>query len=290
MSDRSPGKPEVFRELREQLFRGDLLALTAGAPGEAAAGSGPEVIGVAMEIGFDTGTCLVLGLRDGTASVYLSSGGGSIGGQTHPHINAAARKLVETARAFVGLLPVIAEYPLPAEGRVRFSLFTTAGVHASEADEGDLMREEGELFPLFSAAHQIITGFRQVEAPERNDEPAYVNCLLTTLARGHATPVTLIQGVPPPDPTHLTSNAEDLRWIAKIGFALDRLSTQAIIGLILKEAGFRWFHLGTATGRIQVKLAAHDGESFSDVAFRVQRRRRQGRIELEIDVPDRERV
>jgi hypothetical protein len=65
----------------------------------------------------------------------------------------------------------------------------------------------------------------------------------------------------------LTSNAEDLRWIAKIGFALDRLSTQAIIGLILKEAGFRWFHLGTATGRIQVKLAAHDGESFSDVAF-----------------------
>jgi hypothetical protein len=289
MSHPSPGRPEVFTSLREQLFHGDLLALTGGAPGEAAPGTEPEVIGVAMEIGFDTGTCLVFGLRDGSASVYLSSGGGSIGGQTRPHINAAAKRLVERARPLLGRLPKVAEYPLPADGRVRFSLFTTAGVHASEADERDLMREEGELFPLFAAAHEIITGFRQIEAPEPKNEPAYVNCLLTTLARGHARSVTLRKGTPPPDPTHLTADAEDLQWIAKIGFALDRLSTQAIIALLLKEAGFRWFQVGKAIGHIQVKLADH-GESFSDVVFRVQRRRRQGRIEVEIDVEHRERT
>jgi hypothetical protein len=192
MSDRPPGKPEVFRELREQLFRGDLLALTAGAPGEAAAGSGPEVIGVAMEIGFDTGTCLVLGLRDGTASVYLSSGGGSIGGQTHPHINAAARKLVETARAFVGRLPVVAEYPLPAEGRVRFSLFTTAGVHASEADEGDLMRKRASssLVLCCPPDHHGLSPGRSTRAERRTRL-----CELPADDAGpcHATPVTLIQ-------------------------------------------------------------------------------------------------
>src|ERR1700709_372584 len=105
MAQQPPSPAEVFKGLRDQLFHGDFLALAPAPSGGAVSDPGPELIGVAMEVTFDTGTCLVFGLRDGSASVYLSSGGGSIGGQGRPHINAAARKLVETAREFLANCP-----------------------------------------------------------------------------------------------------------------------------------------------------------------------------------------
>jgi hypothetical protein len=155
-------------------------------------------------------------------------------------------------------------------------------VHAAEADEGALMSGRSELLPLFAAAQEIITGFRHGEQAEPSDEPSYVNCLLTTLARGTATSVTLTDATPPPNLAHLTSDDIDLKWIAEIGFVPDHLSSQKIISLVMNLAGFRWFQFGKTEGRIQVKLAAHGGESFSEVVFRVLRRRREGRIEVEI--------
>jgi len=57
-----------------------------------------EIYGVAMEGGVARGSFLVFGLRDGSASMYFSSGGGTIGGEGRAPINAAARMLVEAAR------------------------------------------------------------------------------------------------------------------------------------------------------------------------------------------------
>ena len=281
MSDPASSPAEVFTGLRDRLFHGDLSRLAPGS-GPPASSTEQELIGVAMEVALDRGTYLVYGLRDGSASIYLSTGGGSIGGQGQPSINAAAKKLVEAARPFLPGMPRVEELPLPAPGRVRFSLLTSAGVHAAETDEAELMSRRGELLPVFAAAQEILTAFRRFERREPGDESSYVNCLLTALARGTAVSATLIEGSPPPDPAGLTADATDLAWIAELGFVLDRLSTSKIIHSLLKLAGFRWFHLGKAEGRIQVKLAAHGGKSVSDARFRVLRRRRGGRVEMEI--------
>lgn len=160
----APGQ-SPFGGLRKMLFESDLATLAPADPGEPpAAKSGgravPAVVGVAMEMGLEHGTCLVYGLRDGTASLYLSTGGGWLGGQGIPRVNAAAKDLVRVARDFAGRLERANDHPLPARGRVRFSIFTTDGVRAAEAAESDLMRRRGDLLPLFAAAQEIITGFR----------------------------------------------------------------------------------------------------------------------------------
>lgn len=80
----------------------------------------------------------------------------------------------------------------------------------------------------------------------------------------------------------LTADDTDRQWIADIGFDLDRLSTTKIIRQLLEMAGFRWFHFTKTEGRIDVKVAAHEGESLSDAAFRVFQRRLEGRTEIEI--------
>ena len=238
MSDRDiPGKTsptEVFVGLRRQLFQSDLASVAPAGDGSSSPDDGSAVFGAAMEVGLPNATYLVFGLRDGSASVYFSTGGGSLGGQGKPAINAAARRFVETSRPFAAEWPIVKEYPLPSPGRVRFSIFTAAGVRAREGEEADVQRAEDPLFPMFKAAHDIITGFRLLDQRQPRDENAYLNCLLTALARGSATSVTLKARTPPPDPASLTRDATDLKWIAEIGFQLDRLDTAKIIELLTR--------------------------------------------------------
>jgi hypothetical protein len=272
-----PAKPaETFQQLRDRLFTQPLLQESDRAA---------EVHGVAMEHGVEGGSYLVFGLLDGTASVYLSSGGGFIGGQGKPHIASAARKLVEVARSLAGGWPLSSDHPTPAAGRVRFSIFTPAGVREVEVGEQELMDGKSELGLVFDAAQAIITGYRIAERKDGRDERGYLNCLLTALARGPGRPARLVSSDPPPDPASLTDDADDQKWIAGIGFQLDGLDTTRIIRALTALAKFPSMELERTEGRLQAKLANKDG-SLSQVAFRVWRTMKDRRLEVEIE-PDR---
>lgn len=123
------------------------------------------------------------------------------------------------------------------------------------------------------------------------DERNYVNCLMTSLARGTAKSVILAEGLPLPDPAQLTSDPNDLHWIEGFGFNLQRLSTAFIIGFIVRAAGFRWYRFRTNEGTIAAILP-RDGEPPRKAEFRVTRRLSAGhldRTEIEITpVPNNE--
>ena len=259
----------VFEGLRSGFFEADLPA-----PDD----NDSNIQGVAMEVGLAEASYLVLGLCDGSASLYLSTGGGSIGGQGHPHINAAAKELVRTAQRYKTHFQPTTEFPIPGPGYVRFSLRTSDGVLAFELEEAQLTSQEHELTPLYAAAHTIISGFRILEERGPPDEKMYLNCLLTALARGSATkPVKLTNNAPPPDPATLTDDPTDREWISGIGFDFERLATTEIIQALLGLAKFPLFGL-SRTGRIEAQLAAHDGETLTDAAFEIRR----GKDEIEI--------
>jgi hypothetical protein len=268
----------MFDSVREKLFGGDLASIT----GSANVSMGDEILGVVMEVGTPRGTALVFGLRDGSARLHTSTGGGSIEGQGLPPINAAAKKLVKAAQVLVGNLPLVNDHPVPPIGEVRFSIVTPAGVHAAQALERDLLGGRSDLQPLFVAAGEILAGFRLVEERGRPNESLYLNCLLMALARGKAASVVLTSGMPPPDPAALTTDPEDLAWFAFIGFSLEVQSTEKIIDLIRKAAGFGRLTFGKNEGNIRTSLASNDGTSSSIFNFRVTTRRVNGRIQAEI--------
>jgi hypothetical protein len=281
MTARGSSPSDTFVELRNQLFRSDLAAL-APAERDTAGSDGLEVYGAAMEGGLARGSYLVFGLRDGSASLYLSNGGGSIGGQGHPPINAAARQFVETARAFSDTLPRATEHPIPSPGRVRFSIFTAAGVRAEDVSEAELATGQHALRPLFDAGHEIISGFRRFEEREPANESSYVNCLLTALARGTVASVTIDAAAPLPDPAQLTQDKLDADWIAEIGFDFGKLSPTDVIRLLERQAGFSALQFWKREHRFKVRLAAHGGKSFTDVTFVVGRRSRD-QIEVAVE-------
>ncbi len=118
-----------------------------------------------MDWGLATGTATVVALSDGNASVYLSSGGGSIGGaQSHESIRKAGKKMLAVAAECQPQTQATTSYPLPQTGEVIFYLFTDAGVFTASAPEEELRTQRHSLSKLGDAAQNIITQYRLEES------------------------------------------------------------------------------------------------------------------------------
>ena len=121
----------------------------------------PErVYGVLMETGYDAAVVTIVSLLDGTTSMYVSTGGGTIGAGEHEPVAEATRAFVALAQVFVGQTEPTTDFDLPGLGRVRFHLLTVGGGRTAEAAEDDLGRGRHPLSPLFHAGQDVITQIR----------------------------------------------------------------------------------------------------------------------------------
>ena len=119
---------------------------------------------VLMDWGIPAGTATVAAYADGTASVYLSNGGGYLGGgQSHESIRNAAIKTVEIARELKSLMQPTTTYPLPQRGQVTFYVRTDAGVLTATAPEDDLRSHRSPFYKLGDSAQTIITEYRLMQ-------------------------------------------------------------------------------------------------------------------------------
>ena len=120
------------------------------------------VWGVLMERGYAKGTATIIALADGTASMYLSTGGSVVGGKAYPPAHAAALKLCEQAAEFSKETVSAQDFPLPAKGRVRFYVLTTDGVRVAEGDILPHATDGGHepLAPLLAAGDAVLEGLK----------------------------------------------------------------------------------------------------------------------------------
>jgi hypothetical protein len=145
---------EVYKGLRDIAFSSkaqpsaDSLALN-------------QPYGVIVEIGHPKGAVTVFALRDGTASVYFSTGGGSIGGQGREEIRSAAIRLVERAATLVSKMQVAPDNEVVSRGRVRAWVLLRDRVLMDETRLDS--PERGPALDLFDFARDILNGFRRLE-------------------------------------------------------------------------------------------------------------------------------
>jgi hypothetical protein len=120
-----------------------------------------EPFAVLMDWGIPAGTATVAAYADGTASVYLSSGGGFLGGgQAHESIRNAAIRTVEIAGELKNLMQPTTTYPLPQRGQVMFYVRTSLGVLTATVPEEELRSHRSPLYRLGDSAQTIITQYR----------------------------------------------------------------------------------------------------------------------------------
>lgn len=116
-----------------------------------------------MDWGVANGTATVMGLADGSASIYLSSGGGSIGGQSVELIRKAAQYAVTVAAELQPTMHTVKEFPLPTKDQVVFYVLTDAGVFGEGALSDEFKNQQHRLTKLGSAMQQIITQYRLIQ-------------------------------------------------------------------------------------------------------------------------------
>ena len=94
MTDPADSGESIYGELRRRVF--DLEPPRVGLADERLPGG---VWGVLFELGLERVTVTVIALADGTTSLYTSDGFGIIGGEAHPAVVVANRKLREAVAA-----------------------------------------------------------------------------------------------------------------------------------------------------------------------------------------------
>lgn len=153
----SPGTPKARKAdpaIYSQLRRNALEVRLPNLEREA-------VHAVLMDWHVNKGTVTVLAAADGSASLYLSSGGGFIGGsQKVPALRDAALHAVSLANSLQFQFEPTDTTPLPSLGDVTFFLTTGKAVLMAVASEAKLRAGADPLAALSGAMQRIVTEYR----------------------------------------------------------------------------------------------------------------------------------
>ena len=113
-----------------------------------------------MDWGVTKGTATVVAMSDGSASVYLSSGGGFVGGIGQEPIRNAAQKAVAIARDLQLPSNPVSTYPLPEQHGVFFYFLTDAGVYVAQSSDQEMKSSSHPLKKIGDAMQEVITQYR----------------------------------------------------------------------------------------------------------------------------------
>jgi hypothetical protein len=157
MRRKGGGDGNVMKELRLRVLR--------DVPEGVGTAGTDEPLVVVMDIGFPNATASVFAALTGDASLYISSGGGVIGGIGHENVRRAAIAFVSVSARYLDQMAVTSDFPYPPPAHVRFYVRTREAVYVAERLEQDLGEKRDALWPLFYAGQNVLTELRTV-APD----------------------------------------------------------------------------------------------------------------------------
>lgn len=132
-------------------------------PDEIAMPDDAEVFGVVMDTTYPNGTATLVAFADGSVSLYLSSGGGVIGGHAHEQVATAGRQLVAVAQTHLADFATGTPDELPPPGWTVITARTRTGSLSTTAPEDDFGHGRHPASIVFHAAHAVITELRKLE-------------------------------------------------------------------------------------------------------------------------------
>jgi hypothetical protein len=152
----------VFIGLRSQIL--DLHPASVGIRRDAL---GKESWGCVMETGYPNGVATLVCLRDGTTSLYTSSGFGIIGGGAHEAVVRENSALLAAVEEHLSEMSSSTDRSVPRLGRTIIRALTFDGQRSYEAAEEELGEGRSALSPVFHAAHGVITQLRLIDEVRR---------------------------------------------------------------------------------------------------------------------------
>jgi hypothetical protein len=141
-------------------LRGQLLSSAPASFGLGPTADLPHVWAVLMDLAVREHHATVVGVADGTTSLYTSVGGGMLGAGELPAVREAASRLLHVAERELDEVPHADAAPLPAPGHVAFVVLGHDGMRRVEVPERDAMTLPGVARELYMAAQAVVTQLR----------------------------------------------------------------------------------------------------------------------------------
>lgn len=116
-----------------------------------------HVYGIIMDWNIGDGIATVAAYQTGDASLYLSSGGGVIGGGQHENVRQVVLPYVQMGQRYLSKAEKAESTPLPNENSVRFYLLTNQGTYSANEKMENIENETSEWSELFEEANKVLT-------------------------------------------------------------------------------------------------------------------------------------
>jgi hypothetical protein len=120
-----------------------------------------EIYGVIMDWDLGNGIMSLVTYKTGDASIYLSNGGGIIGGGQHESVNNAAKSFVSIAQKYIDKAQKADAVPLPDRDCVRFYFLTSNGRYSVQEQIENIENKSSIWMNLFAEANIVITELRK---------------------------------------------------------------------------------------------------------------------------------
>jgi hypothetical protein len=118
------------------------------------------VYGIVMDWGMSGAVATTVSYQTGDASLYLSSGGGVIGGGQHQNVNSAAKQFVNLAQSYLDKVAKTETTDLPTEDEVKFYLLTNKGVFVGQEQMKNFENKSSRWLELFEEGNKVLTELR----------------------------------------------------------------------------------------------------------------------------------
>ena len=145
-------------------LRAMALAVTSDQLGLEQFGDKNKVYGIIMDWNLGEGIATVAAYGTGDASLYLSSGGGIIGGGQHQSVKQAVLSYIKLGQNFLNTATRTEETPLPGKNCVRFYFLTNNGTFYAQESMSNIESKHSDRLKLFEEANKVLTELRAVSS------------------------------------------------------------------------------------------------------------------------------
>lgn len=121
-----------------------------------------KIYGVIMDWDVGEGTATLVAFLSGDASLYLSSGGGVIGGSGHDNVKQAAAAFIKKADEYFSKTIKTDSTPLPGKDGVKFYFLTNKGKFVGQEEVKNFDNNSSQWLDLFEEGNKLITEIRMV--------------------------------------------------------------------------------------------------------------------------------
>lgn len=122
-----------------------------------------KVYGVVMDWDLGEGIATFISFSTGDASMYLSSGGGLIGGGHHENVSNAVKIFIDKAQQYLDNTTKIDTTPLPDKNCVRFYFMTNQGKFTAQENLNNFENNSSLWLPLFEEGNKVISELRLIQ-------------------------------------------------------------------------------------------------------------------------------